>query len=60
MEVRIFVRIQKVIWDHFRLHAEHHAVNDYCLVMLYALFFLFLGLSRVRDKPKNVCVRGYS
>ena len=60
MEVRTFVRIQKVIWDHllaskkdhFRLHAEHHAVNNYRVVIFF--------LSRVRDKPKNVCVGGYS
>ena len=32
-------------------------MNDYRLCFVVSsVFFLFLGLSRVRDKPKNVCV----
>ena len=42
VEVRTFARIQKNLGPfagfYFRLHAEHHAVNDYRLAMLPALF----------------------
>ena len=59
MEVRTFVRIQKVIWDHllafkmklsrsklyFSFPVEQHAKNNYELIMQSALFFSFLLFS---------------
>ena len=59
MEVRPFVRIQRVIWDHllafkaelsrsklyFSFRAEQHAKNNYELIMQSALFFSFVLFS---------------
>ena len=59
MEVRTFVRIQWVIWDHllafkaelsrsklyFSFRAEQHAKNNYELIMQSALFFSFVLFS---------------
>ena len=64
MEVRTFVRIQRVFWDgllaskaemiqkqaKFRFHSERHVVNKYCLVMLSSPFFFSFVLFPIPSK----------
>ena len=64
MEVRTFVRIQKIIWDyllllrlkvsgskvHFSFRAERHAAKNCRLVMLSVLFFVSSSFLARRGK----------
>ena len=66
VEVRTLVRIQKVIWDHLLASKKEASFLFACgtprsewLSPCYVVWSVFV-LSRMRDKPKNVSVGGYS
>ena len=57
VQVKTFVRIQKVIWDHLLASKKEASFSFPCALFCCLLCFF---LSRVHGMPKNVCVGGYS